>query len=378
MKKNISILLFLFTFGTITLTAQLRVVHSGRVAIENNLSVSPDTVSDTVPAIHILSTALFTKSAYGIYSKAWYQKNPAGGNYAIGNKVIGVYGSSEDNLIPLNHTSTPPFNAGIAGTSDKGVGVYGAITDTFPIFNPGQYAGYFMGNTKVVGSLTCTSLSQTSDALTKNNVQYLREDITKRLLQLKPVSFYYNLDNNLFNAMDIESPAAQQMHYGFMAQELQETLPDIVYMGQDSILSINYIELIPLLIRSIQDLQEQIEALERRITEYEISHNNLQVSPNKVVKNFDSHNISEYVLFQNTPNPFSQDTRIEYIIPLETREAKLYIYDANGLQLEFYPITEFGKNSLTISGGHLPAGIYLYSLIADDKIIDTKRMILTK
>jgi hypothetical protein len=37
-----------------------------------------------------------------------------------------------------------------------------------------------------------------------------------------------------------------------------------------------------------------------------------------------------------------------------------------------------GDNDLTIRGSELQAGMYLYSLIADGKEVDTKRMILTK
>lgn len=188
MRKIILMPIILLSFVTYS-AAQLKVMHSGRVSMENNLSVVPDTVSDTVPAIKIASTALFEKSAYGIYSKVWYQKNPAGPHFSFGNRAIAVYGSSEDNLIPLNHTSTPPFNAGVAGTSDKGVGVYGAIKDTFPIFNPGSYAGYFMGNTKVIGTLSYTSLTQTSDACTKHDITYLNDNTIGSIMQLKPLSF---------------------------------------------------------------------------------------------------------------------------------------------------------------------------------------------
>ncbi len=54
-----------------------------------------------------------------------------------------------------------------------------------------------------------------------------------------------------------------------------------------------------------------------------------------------------------------------------------YIYDMNGLQIENYPITERGNTSLTIDGGTLKTGMYLYSLILDRCVTDTKRMILT-
>lgn len=50
----------------------------------------------------------------------------------------------------------------------------------------------------------------------------------------------------------------------------------------------------------------------------------------------------------------------------------------NGVQLKSYPITERGKGNVIIQGSELIAGMYLYALIADGEVIDTKRMILTK
>ena len=52
--------------------------------------------------------------------------------------------------------------------------------------------------------------------------------------------------------------------------------------------------------------------------------------------------------------------------------------DMNGKQIQQITLTERGNSSVTISGGELNAGMYLYSLIADGQVIDTKRMILTK
>lgn len=60
------------------------------------------------------------------------------------------------------------------------------------------------------------------------------------------------------------------------------------------------------------------------------------------------------------------------------RNAVLYIYDMNGHQIDSRAITERGNASLTIEGNSLDAGMYLYSLITDGTVVDTKRMILTK
>ena len=49
-----------------------------------------------------------------------------------------------------------------------------------------------------------------------------------------------------------------------------------------------------------------------------------------------------------------------------------------GTLLKTYTITERGKSSLSIFGGELKPGMYLYSLVADNKEVDTKKMILTE
>ena len=46
--------------------------------------------------------------------------------------------------------------------------------------------------------------------------------------------------------------------------------------------------------------------------------------------------------------------------------------------LFLFALTGSGAGVQTIHGYELHAGMYLYSLIADNQLIDTKRMILTK
>jgi len=83
-------------------------------------------------------------------------------------------------------------------------------------------------------------------------------------------------------------------------------------------------------------------------------------------------------LYQNVPNPFTQDTNIRFYIPDNANTASLNIYDLQGKQLMQYTIVQRGESSHVISGHHFSAGMYLYALIVDGAVIDTKRMILTK
>ena len=50
----------------------------------------------------------------------------------------------------------------------------------------------------------------------------------------------------------------------------------------------------------------------------------------------------------------------------------------NGRQIDSMSIAERGDVSLTVEGSSLDAGIYMYSLITDGEVVDTKRLILTK
>ncbi|MBZ0201667.1 MAG: T9SS type A sorting domain-containing protein [Ignavibacteria bacterium] len=94
---------------------------------------------------------------------------------------------------------------------------------------------------------------------------------------------------------------------------------------------------------------------------------------------FSSEIPTDFMLFQNFPNPFNNSTVIRYTIP-EKSYVKLDIYNLLGEEVR--KIT----NSLQNEGNYifyldfddLPSGIYFYRLLADGKQIGTKRMILIK
>ena len=81
-------------------------------------------------------------------------------------------------------------------------------------------------------------------------------------------------------------------------------------------------------------------------------------------------------LEQNDPNPFTQTTVVRYTLPESVKSAFLYIYDLNGTQIDQKMLQSRGKSSVTLEAGSLAPGMYLYALVADGKVIDTKRMII--
>lgn len=314
---------------------------------------------------------------YGIYSQtdpstSGYYYSIFGKSYATSGQsgyTYGVYGIAGNGASGHNYGT---FGT-LYGTAN-GAGVYGSSTsgDT-GVSIGGRYAGYFNGNVRVAGSLTANSVTQTSDYRLKHDIKPVGEDALAGIMALNAVEFKYNQrkmdcgDGNAINLYEEDSPILKNKHYGLIAQELQEIFPDLVIEEGDGYLSVNYIELIPLLIHSVQELSARLEIAEKA--------NAQRVEGTTETA---SELLAQTTLCQNAPNPFTESTTIALSVAEDVTSAMLYIYDLNGKQIAEYPVIERGDTSIVIEGRSLEAGMYLYSLIADGNVIDTKRMILTK
>lgn len=80
-------------------------------------------------------------------------------------------------------------------------------------------------------------------------------------------------------------------------------------------------------------------------------------------------------LLQNAPNPFQVTTDLNYFVPRSASEAQLEIHDMYGKSLQTFTLTK-GKGSITLESAEWPAGAYVYFLIVDKEIIDSKVMIV--
>jgi hypothetical protein len=80
----------------------------------------------------------------------------------------------------------------------------------------------------------------------------------------------------------------------------------------------------------------------------------------------------------HNPNNNQYTTQIKYYLPQGVKTAYLCIYNLQGAQIKQILITQRGEGLQLISGSELTAGMYLYALICEGKLVDTKQMILTK
>ena len=309
---------------------------------------------------------------HGVYSRNTISTGPRTAYSSYG--VTGIAGGANNG-----------YNFGVAGFLDDvyGAGVFGSSVSALGnISVTGKYAGFFHGNVYLTGTLNVPTMVTPSDYRLKSDVKSVSNSCLDKLLDVNIVEFKYkqrefdmtegkvgNKDKQV-SWYDEESAFMKNKHYGFIAQELQKIYPDLVVEGEDGYLGVNYLEIIPLLVRSVQELNAKVE-------QYENGDAPIQKAQ---ARNTDVTDIDAVVttLYQNTPNPFTESTLIRCDVAEDVVKADLYIYNMNGEQITEYSVTERGETSVTIDGGSLSAGMYLYALIADGQVIDTKRMILTK
>lgn len=354
---------------------------------------------------------------------------------------INVYPYGESNRTNIGvkafggNSST--LSIGIAGCLNgnnitNGAGVYGSSSMMADFVSPyfGEYAGYFRGDVRVTGSLyanlltpSATSSSSgnsarqyTSVQVMSGNMDAVGESISEKLSQVQLLRINNDrpgsqeskikstgrsaeierleqaiLDGKELSAEDIEAleksdeeedvPQTQMasVRYGLATDQLKEVFPELVYEDANGNVSINYIEMVPLLVQSINELQQRIEVLEDENAS--LKECNTQAVPSRKKSHIADIPIAAtdiISLGQNHPNPFTEKTSIDVSLPETVRTAALFIYDMSGKQVDKIAIADRGKSSVSVSATGLHEGMYLYSLIADGKVIDTRKMILTK
>ncbi|HRZ42722.1 MAG TPA: tail fiber domain-containing protein [Bacteroidales bacterium] len=180
--------------------------------------------------------------------------------YGIGgsftSKYKGVYGEA------LSGTWTG-FSTGVHGhaTGMSGIryGIYGSYSVSGTAVGYGVYSN---GNGGYSGNW-----SNLSDQKFKKNIQPL-DSALFRLMLLSPKTFEMRVEEYPYMNLN------PGRHSGLIAQELQQVVPEVVSQGAHEgatkdetieFLQVDYIALIPMLIKAIQEQQAQIETLKQTV-----------------------------------------------------------------------------------------------------------------
>lgn len=240
---------FLVDAGT---TSSFNVI-SGKGSINNYLQLNIQNRSNgTAASSDIVATAdNGTESVnfvdLGINSSGYSSSGILGGAnraylYTTGNDfTIGTATASKDLIFFTGGTATGNERMRITATS-----VY-----------PGQDNTYTMGRNGNRWSAvwSANGTIQTSDIRTKTNIHALPYGL-REVMQMKPVAYNWINDPSYINKI------------GLVAQEVRSIIPEVVIGNeQTETLGMNYAELVPVLVKAIQQQQQQIDELKNEIKE---------------------------------------------------------------------------------------------------------------
>jgi len=86
-----------------------------------------------------------------------------------------------------------------------------------------------------------------SDIRLKSNICDLNNDDLDKLNKVVPKSYRFRNDNN--------------KHFGFIAQDIEKIFPYLVSIDSDGMKSVNYLEMVPLLLHKINDLERKLDEI---------------------------------------------------------------------------------------------------------------------
>lgn len=399
------------------------------VYVENTSQVATGSVIKSIShsSAHAVE-GINSYSGTGIFGSSYFGTGVYGSDGAGGN---GVKGYSTSGFGTVGSTTDGP--AGVYGfSSGTGDGVFANSTEGIGIdavssgssaaggyagkFTSNNYRGiyvsggaswytaYFNGDTYSTGSYLG------SDEKLKRNIKDF-SNAMDIINSLKPKNYEYRNDGN-YAKMNLP----KGIHYGLIAQDLEQVLPNLVktetFETRDAALkkvttedgkiipvkvenesidfkAVNYTELIPVMIKAMQEqskiiesqqiaLKEQSEKIEALISlANKLSDVNATGSSVENTNNTPVATTIHAVLEQNAPNPFSSNTIIRYKIPA-TGNAKLIITNTAGNVVKTLSLTAKDNGRVTVYANELVAGTYYYSLLVDGKKTGTKKMILVK
>lgn len=268
--------------------------------------------------------------------------------------------------------SSPSFGNGTIINSIRGVaylnflnGGNGSPTGGVTVLGNGNNELYVDGRLQVSFEARAQSFISTSDRRLKDNIKPLKET-PGNLFNLNTYSYTFKPKK------ESEAKPDTRLHFGLIAQEVEKEFPNLVSIDEKGNYALNYIEIIPLLLNELKDQKNEIKDLKAKMDAMEAKIN--AIIDNKNNSSSILSVATAYSLEQNAPNPFSQETVIRF--NAGDANATIAIYDLSGRQMQSIPVKK-GEKQINVSARSLTPGTYIYNLVANGKIIDSKKMIVT-
>jgi hypothetical protein len=304
--------------------------------------------------------------------------------------------TTNDWIIGQRGTSSSDFKIYSYGVSkdviwiDRSNGNVGLTTTSAPAYQLELSANS-------AGKPSSSTWTISSDRRVKKDITQFSDGLSV-LRQINPVTYKYN---------GLAHTPANEEAIGIIAQDMQNIAPytikeisrtlspeeistfpgdistatiaiDSVHTEQvtkGTILGFDAHPLFFVLINAVKELDSTVTALKTQLEGARILNSDVTKS-SETTLNIELANTKETILYQNEPNPFDGSTVIRYYIP-ETVDGPAFIifYDMYGKEINKIEIKEKGFGKIEANTVNLVNGVYSYSIIVSNKIIDTKKMV---
>ncbi|MGB0432140.1 MAG: tail fiber domain-containing protein, partial [Bacteroidia bacterium] len=193
------------------------------------------------------------ESNLGLGFQAGYSNTDGDGNVYIGYQA--GYNASGDKKLYIDYgPSTSPLIYGEFANN---------ILEINGVLRPGANNTHSLGSsTKRWTAVHATNGTiQTSDVRFKKNIENMSYGLDD-LMKIRSVSYEWKEDST------------GNTKLGFIAQELEQIVPEVVTVANDSMQTrgVNYAELVPVLVKAIQEQQAEIEAYKLKVEQAELKN----------------------------------------------------------------------------------------------------------
>ena len=215
--------------------------------------------SGTSPTIHhnihistkTRETGIRGTSTSNVNHIAYYSQPqaPGSGNIVLGGPEEEDFFTTRSNAFAVNNIIEGDF-------FNKWV----LIKDDLKVRRDLEVGGGIRMEGTIESPMVLASVSTPSDAHLKEGVEeLLGQDSLEKILRLEGVRYRYKENAAL--------PGGVRL--GFIAQDVQGVLPEVVHENDEGMLSLNYLELIPLLVESVNKLHQENRELRDQLSKLE-------------------------------------------------------------------------------------------------------------
>ena len=375
----------MLVIGAMNASAQLTVYHNGNVNIgseqpTSNVSLSVGNVAYSDTAYHV---------SLGLH-------NPASGCYNIGGEGVAYSPTTRNTgrafgLRGVAGNCTSGYNFGVLGAlqgSQEGAAIFGTTSGkTLGLRVDGRYAGYFDGNVKVTGSLQGNVVN--SADVNAKNTQTLRpiNSALDGIASANPFMYIVRIqvpDIGAGMAPDsttltgtvapISDPVVPfgKSYYALDVNAVKQSFPALIIEDAQGNEYVNYTQLVPILVQAIRELKTELDDLKEAVAAS--GTRKVNAATNIATNTLDEGRGS---ISQNTPNPFTGQSTVRVSVPDDASDAYVDILTLNGASVKRIPVSN-GLSEVSLSSFDFAPGTYLYTLVVNGKVSETRRMVVSR